>query len=79
MQQKSSDELHGIKGHQLFLVLIAAITVGKCYFPFIDRNDPVVGNCHPMCVAAEICQYLLRGGKGALGKNDPFFTAGFGN
>lgn len=75
MQQKSTDELHGIKCHLLFLVLIAAIKVGKCYFPFMDRNDPVVGNGNPVGVAAEICQHLVRCGKRPLGKNDPFFTA----
>jgi hypothetical protein len=32
----------------------------------MDRNYPVIGNCHPVGVAAEICQYLVRGGTGSI-------------
>jgi hypothetical protein len=71
MQQKPLDkdvsgDLQGLES-----VALLPIAVGKADPSVMDIDNAVVRDCYPMGIAANILQYLLGAGKGALGVDDP--------
>jgi hypothetical protein len=54
MQQKPPQKLVGRQGHQLLPVLIFVVLVGERDLSVLQLLEPVVGDGHPMGVAAQI-------------------------
>ena len=59
MEEEPSDELVGIEGEQFHLIVVGSVPVAEGDGTLLDRADTVIGDSHPMSVAAEILQYLL--------------------
>jgi len=72
MEQKSSDKFNRIDGGLLDLFGFT-IHVGKGYLAVVKRFQTMVGDGHPMGVAAQIFQYLFRVFNGIFQMNDPVF------
>ena len=71
MQQKAADELVGFQRHDFLFVLIAVVFPLKTDSPIVNCEDALIGERHPMGVAADIAKHLLRSGKGSLGIDHP--------
>ena len=75
VQQETAHELAGIQRHHLRLSTLAIILPAKADMVAGERNQPTVGDRHPMRVARQISQNLGRTGKWALGLDHPFASA----
>lgn len=69
MKEKPRDKLSSSNGE--FFIVVTAVPLAEPYFTVIDINNQVVGDGHPMSIAAEILEDLLRSAKGLLGIGDP--------
>jgi len=58
MEQKASDKLHGIDVRLLFLVRVS-IFIAKNDIAFVQGYNAVVGNRHPMGVAAKVVEHIF--------------------
>ena len=58
MEQKAADEFVGIKGHDLFSVVIFSIPVTEGDFSVVGRENPIIGERHAVGVAAEVVENL---------------------
>src|SRR5450631_2730843 len=76
MDQETSDELPGVERHYLLSVLVAIVLPPEAYLAILDIDDPVVGDCHPVCVASDIFENLLSAREGWLGIDHPVDAAG---
>ena len=74
VQEKPPDKLVGTNRELLFFVVVAAVPVAEPYAAVLDGNDPVVGDCHPVGVTAQILEHLLRPAEGLLGIGDPLLV-----
>ena len=75
VQQETAHELAGIQRHHLRLSTLAIVLPAKADMVAGERNQPTVGDRHPMRVARQISQNLGRTGKWALGVDHPFASA----
>jgi hypothetical protein len=77
MQQESANEFLHIQRHRFQLVAVFIIPPAEGYAPIIQADQAVIGNSHPMSVAAQIIKNLMGTAKGRLGINNPlrFATA----
>ena len=75
VEQETSNEFLGRKGHGFELVAVAAIPVSECDRSIFDFEDAVVGNGDAMCIAAEVVEDFLRPAERSLGVDDPVLAA----
>ena len=66
------DELVCREGHGLLLIVIAVISPGEFHFTAFDIDDPMIGDGHPVGVAADVIHHLLWSGEGRFSVDDPF-------
>jgi len=66
MQQKAARELLGVQPHHLGFGLLAVVLPLEGDLAVGELQQPVVGDCHAMRVAAEILEDLRRPTKGFL-------------
>jgi hypothetical protein len=71
MKQKAANELAGIKGHQPDLVSSAIILPAEGDFAILELDETMIGDGHPMRIAAEVIQDLRRAAEGGLGVDNP--------
>jgi hypothetical protein len=71
VQQEPSDELLRSHRHDLESIAVAPITPPEHYLPLTQRHQAVITQRHAMGIAAQVGEYVLRGGKGRLGIDDP--------
>ena len=55
-----------VKCHLPGSIVVVAILIGKRRLPVVHRQEAMVGDSHPVSVAAQIVEHLLRTGNGAL-------------
>ena len=75
MEQESSDELLGRERQSFLLIVVAVIPPLELDLPVFDIQDPMIGNCDPVGVAADVVHHLLGASEGRLGVDDPFRMA----
>ena len=77
MQQEAADELIGSERHGLvsipFLRPVVLPLEGDALLT--HRDQPAIGDSHPMGIAGEISQYSVRSGKGTFGIDGPIDLA----
>jgi len=71
MQQEAANELLRIQAHYLLARVVAVILPVKADLAIGEADQAVIGNGHPMGVAAEILEHLLGAAKRWLGVNHP--------
>lgn len=74
MKEKPPDKLSSSNGEFFFFIVVTALPVAEPYFTVIDIINQVVGDGHPMSIAAEILEDLLSSAKGLLGIGDPLLV-----
>ncbi len=74
VEQESTDEFKDLKRGLLQLTAFAIVFPLKVNSAIFNLFEPVIGNRHPLGVAAEIFQYLFRAAKGPFAKRHPGFT-----
>ncbi len=67
---EAADKLVRSKTGRLAPVAIAAIAIGKTDMARSATQQSVIGDCHPMRVAAEIIEQLARAGEGGFAIED---------
>ena len=72
MQQEAPDELNGVECHGLRLVAVRIILPEESHPATVNRQDAAVGDCHPMRVAGQILQDLLRASEWRFHEHHPF-------
>ena len=77
MQQESAHELVGHQSHRFVAraATSAVVLPTKGNAAIIRREEPRVGDRHPMGVARQIGEHGLGSGEGAFGIDDPFTLA----
>jgi len=71
MEKKTADKLYRVQG-DLFTDFFSAVSICKGdFFPFAGLY-PVVSDCHPVGITADIFQYLFGTGERFFGINHPF-------
>ena len=60
------------EGHGLLLIVVAVISPGEFHFTAFDIDDPMIGDGHPVGVAADVVHHLLWSGEGRFRVNNPF-------
>jgi len=71
MKQEPPDELIGVHGHDLRFVVIRVISPSERYFIVFELHDPVIADCDPVGISAEILQNVLGLLEGRLAIDDP--------
>lgn len=74
MQQQPADKLLAVQLH-VFTALTACppvILVLKRHLSAVEGQQPLIGNGHAMCVAAQVLQDMTRSAEGRFGIDDPF-------
>jgi hypothetical protein len=72
VKEESPDELVCRESHGLLLIVVAIVSPGEFDFTPFDVEDPMIGDGHPVGVAADVIHHLLWSGEGWLGVDDPF-------
>jgi hypothetical protein len=75
VKQEASDEHSGLQGQRLQGIAVFAVAVGEGDLAIFDRKNPVVGNRHPMGIAAQVIENFLRRREGLLGIDVPVLSA----
>src|SRR5216683_1200238 len=75
MEQKSPDELVRCEGHGFLLIVVAVVSPVEFHLPIFDVDDSMIGNGHPVGVAADIVHHLLWPSERWLGVDDPFHVS----
>ena len=73
VQQKPADELRGGDGHQPLVSGPAIVPGSEGDFPLIQAHQPMVGDGHPVGVAAEVMIGVLGGRRKTLWRRRPTF------
>ena len=66
MQQKAAKEFVDRQSHESLLVAVRRIAPAESDSASVEGDQPMVGDGHPVRVAAEIVQGMLGTAKGAL-------------
>ena len=72
VKQESPDEFVRRKGHDFLLIVIAVVSPGKFHLALFDVDESMIGNGHPVGVAADIVHHLLWPGERSL-RDQSFF------
>src|SRR5437879_7985043 len=72
VQEKSPDELVCREGHGLLLMVVAIVSPGESHLTVFDIHDPMIGDGHPVRVAADVIHHLLWSGEGRFSVDNPF-------
>jgi len=75
VQQKASDELVGVEGHDLAAIVVSVVLSAKGDGAVPDLGQAGVGDGDAVGVAAEVVEHLLWPAKGRLGVDDPVDAA----
>ena len=75
VEEKTADELLGIEEHRFQPVFVSSIPVAKSDLAVFDSEDPVIGQSHPVSVAAEIVEDFLWRTERLLGVDHPVLSA----
>jgi hypothetical protein len=75
VKQESPDEFVRRKGHGFLLIVIAVVSPGKFHLALFDVDESMIGNGHPVRVAADIVHHLLWPGERWFGVDDPFHVS----
>jgi len=78
VQQKPSDELIGVEGHQFRSVFLFRITIAEGDSFVVQFDEAIIGNGHPMGVSAEIVEDLLWISERFLAVDHPFLLVEIG-
>jgi hypothetical protein len=71
MEEEATEEFLGPQFHNLGRAPGAIVFVAKAYDAVADEDEALVGNGHPMGVAAEILQHLFRAAPRGVSVDDP--------
>ena len=71
MQEKTTNELIGIKRHHFGFAILPIVLPGKAHPAVGKRDQPTVGDGDAMRIAAEISQHLFGPAEWRLGIDDP--------
>ena len=71
MQQEAADELLRIHTHHFLARFVAIILPVKADLAIGEADQAIIGNGHPMGIAAEIVEHLPGAAKRRLGVNVP--------
>ena len=72
MQEKASNELQHIEGHHFLFIGVFVIAPAEGDFAVHKADQPMIGDCDAMRVAAQIIKDLMRAAEGRFGIDDPF-------
>lgn len=75
MQQETLDPGVGIKLRNLHAIAFLTVTKGEANVIALDVEEAMVGNGHPVGLAAQITQGLLRAAKRGFSIDDPLLAA----
>ena len=73
VEQEAADEFVGIEGHGLFSVLIFSVPVTEGDFSVVGRENPIIGECHAVGIAAEVVEDMDGRSERVFGMDDPGF------
>ena len=71
MNQKQPKKLFGCERHQPLLAFGSLVLPAKSDFAIRKAHNPVVGNRHPVGIAGQLMQDMLRPTEGPLGIDHP--------
>jgi hypothetical protein len=71
MEEKTPEKLSGRDGHQPLLILVSRVAPPERDLSVMDRDEAVIGNRHPVRVAAEVAQNVFSSAKGPFAVDDP--------
>lgn len=71
VQQEPAKELVGGERHLALLVLVGGVPPTEADLAVGERDQPMVGDRHPVRVGAQLADGVLRAAKGTLGIDDP--------
>ena len=74
MKQKAADEFASVQRHRAARRVASAATIEKGDFAIGHGLDAVIGNGHPMRVAGQIVQDMLRPPEGPFGIDHPVLS-----
>ncbi len=69
------DELLSVEGLGFEPIFVFSISISEADLAVLHRQDTVVGDSHPVGIAAEVVEDLVRGGERLLGVDDPILVA----
>jgi len=72
MQEKAPNELLRIEGHHFLFVGVFVIVPAEGDFAIHKADQPMIGDCDTMRIAAQIIEDLIRAAEGRFGIDDPF-------
>ena len=75
VKQEAADEFFGIEGHRFQPVFVSSIPVAKSDLAGFDSEYPVIGQSHPVSVAAEIVKDRLWRTERLFRVHDPVLSA----
>src|SRR5215510_6144310 len=75
VQEEAADELRGGKRHDLGLAALAIVAPAEADATLFKLDQPAVGDCDTVRVAAEIGEHLRGTAKGTLGVDHPVDAA----
>jgi hypothetical protein len=64
VEQEAAQELVDRKGHQALLVAMGRVSPAKGDLATLQGDEAVIGDGHPMGIAAEIVEDMLRAAEG---------------
>src|SRR5438874_1415899 len=53
---------------------VSIVSPPESHFAVLECNQPMVGDCNPVCVAPQILQHIIRASKGLLRIDNPLLT-----
>ena len=71
VKQEAADKLVGFELHDLCRAVLAVVLPGEGDMILVEGDEPAVGDCDAMGIAAEIGENLCGTAKGSLGVDDP--------
>ncbi len=71
MEQEAAQELVDRKGHQALLVAMGRVSPAKGDLATLQGDEAVIGDGHPMGIATEIVENLLRAAEGWFAVDHP--------
>ena len=75
VEQEAADKLLGLQSHGLFSIPVSSISIAQGDFSVFDLENTVVGERHPVGVAAEIIEHGLWRAEGLFRIDDPVLLA----
>lgn len=71
MQEEAADELLGLQSHDSIATATRIVLVAEPHAEFVHGQEPIIGECDAMRVAAQILKHLCRTRHRALRIDDP--------